>query len=198
MATNYHCLLHYNTTIEKNDGTLPHCPLLFLLLLKHREEGDGSTFFVPTTPQKKTMGHCHCLLLINTKKKATTANCHCLFRLNTAREKGDGNKLPSPSSLQQNYKRRWRHIAIIFLFSTTPPQKKTTSHCRHLLLLKHKEDKTHNTKTKRREGAYLQAPAMPSHFWFLLLPFYFKRFLLTSFSSQTKNKIKYTKKTHIE
>jgi hypothetical protein len=43
-------------------------------------------------------------------------------------------------------------------------------------------------KTKRREGAYLQAPALPSHFWFLLLPFYFKCFLLAYFSFQVKKK----------
>jgi len=68
-----------------------------------------------------------------------------------------------------------------------------TAHCRRFLLLKHKEDKTHKKqpkkkKTKRREGAYLQAPALPFHFWFLLLSICFKRFLLASSSSQVKEK----------
>jgi hypothetical protein len=39
-----------------------------------------------------------------------------------------------------------------------------------------------------REGAYFQAFVLPSHFWLLLLPFCFKRFLLTSSSFQTKGK----------
>jgi hypothetical protein len=55
------------------------------------------------------------------------------------------------------------------------------AHCHCLLFLKHKEDKTHKKrtkkKTKRREGASLQIPALPFHFWLLLLPFYFKCFL---------------------
>jgi hypothetical protein len=62
----------------------------------------------------------------------------------------------------------------------------------HCLFLKHKKDKTHkkNNKieTKRREGAYLQALALPSHFWVPLLPFYFKCFLLASSSSQVERK----------
>jgi hypothetical protein len=49
-------------------------------------------------------------------------------------------------------------------------------------------------KTKRREGAYFQAPTLPFHFWLLLLPFYFKRFLLTSFCPQAEKK----KKNHRE
>jgi hypothetical protein len=70
-----------------------------------------------------------------------------------------------------------------------------TAQCHRFLLLKHKEDKTHNKttkKTKRREGAYLQTPTLPSHFWLLLLPFCFKHFLLSSFSSQAKTKKKKT------
>jgi len=51
---------------------------------------------------------------------------------------------------------------------------------------------------ERREGVYLQAFALPSHFLalifaLLLLPFCFKCFFLTSFFSQTKEK-KNTKK----
>jgi hypothetical protein len=49
-------------------------------------------------------------------------------------------------------------------------------------------------KIKRREGAYLQAFVLPSHFWLPLLPFYFKHFLLASSSSQAKKKKKKTKK----
>jgi hypothetical protein len=44
-----------------------------------------------------------------------------------------------------------------------------------------------------REGAYFQAFALPSHFWFLLLPFRFKCFLLTS-SFQTKEEEKHNEK----
>ncbi len=46
-----------------------------------------------------------------------------------------------------------------------------------------------------REGPYFQAFALPSHFWLLLLPFRFKRFLLTSSSFQTKKKNTMKKKT---
>jgi hypothetical protein len=103
--------------------------------------------------------------------------------LNTTKEKGDVNKFPLLSSLQQHHKRRRQHIAIIFFLSVTPPHKKMTTHYRRFLF-KHKENKTHKKttkKTKRREGAYLQAFTLPSHFWLLLLPFYFKRFLLGIF-----------------
>jgi len=95
--------------------------------------------------------------------------------LNTTKEEGDGNKLPLPSSLQQRHKRKQRHIAIVFFFSNI----KKTKHIR-------KQQK----KTKRKEGAYLQAPSLPSHFWLPLLPFYFKCFLLASSSFQTKKKKK--------
>ncbi len=47
-------------------------------------------------------------------------------------------------------------------------------------------------KTKRREGAYFQAPVLPFHFWLSLLPFCFKRFFLASSSSQAEEKKKKT------
>jgi hypothetical protein len=77
--------------------------------------------------------------------------------LNTTREEGDGNKLPSLFSLQQHYKKRQRHIAIVFFFFATPLQKKKTAHCHCLLLLKLKENK-HTIKQqqkKPREGREL-------------------------------------------
>jgi hypothetical protein len=50
----------------------------------------------------------------------------------------------------------------------------------------------------RREGAFLQAIVMPSHFWLLfslsLLPFCFKHFFLTSFSSKAEEKKKKQRK----
>jgi hypothetical protein len=54
-------------------------------------------------------------------------------------------------------------------------------------------------KTKRKEGAYLQAPVLPSHFWFLLLPSHFYPFVLNGFSfiyfsSQVEEMKKKTKK----
>jgi hypothetical protein len=88
---------------------------------------------------------------------------------------------------------------------------KMTTNCHHLFLLCNtatKEDdntlplcyfqtqRRINTqenkpkKNKRREGAYLQAFALPLHFWLLLLPFCFKRFLLTSLFSKAKKKKK--------
>jgi hypothetical protein len=75
------------------------------------------------------------------------------------------------------------------------------THCCHLLLLKHRKDKTHNKTTKEnqekgrslpsssRSAFLLLAPAST----FLLLHFRFKRFLLASSFSQTKEK-KNTKK----
>ncbi len=62
----------------------------------------------------------------------------------------------------------------------------------HCLLLKHKKDKTHKKNNKkeikRREGTYLQALTLPSHFWLPLPPFYFKCFLLASSCSQVEKK----------
>ncbi len=47
---------------------------------------------------------------------------------------------------------------------------------------------------QRKEGAFLQTPALPFHFWLPLLPpilpFCFKCFLLASFSSQEEEKEK--------
>jgi hypothetical protein len=76
------------------------------------------------------------------------------------------------------------------------------AHCHRLLLIKHKTNKTHKKttkkKTKRREGAYFQAPTLPFHFWLSLLPFCFKRFLLASSSSQARKINKQRKKNHRE
>jgi len=48
---------------------------------------------------------------------------------------------------------------------------------------KHKEKKTiEKKKNQRREGAYLQAPILPSHVWLLLLPSYFCPFVSNVFS----------------
>ncbi len=48
---------------------------------------------------------------------------------------------------------------------------------------------------QRREGAFLQTPGLPSHFWLLLLPFCFKHFLLASSSFQAKKRKNKEKKT---
>jgi len=48
--------------------------------------------------------------------------------------------------------------------------------------------KNKNKKPREWEGAYLQAFVMPFHFWLSHLPFCFKCFFLTSFSSQEKKK----------
>jgi hypothetical protein len=79
----------------------------------------------------------------------TTSYC-CIFCLNTTKEEGNGNKLPPRFSLQQHHIRKQRHIVIILFFYAIAPSKKTTSHFRHLLLFKHKEDKTHKKTTKRK------------------------------------------------
>jgi hypothetical protein len=46
---------------------------------------------------------------------------------------------------------------------------------------------------QRKEGAFLQAPTLPSHFWLSILPFYFKCFLLAFSSSQAEEKKKIIK-----
>jgi hypothetical protein len=43
---------------------------------------------------------------------------------------------------------------------------------------------------QRKEGAFFQAPTLPSHFWVPLLPFCFKCFLLTFSSSRAEEKKK--------
>ncbi len=50
---------------------------------------------------------------------------------------------------------------------------------------------------QRREGTFLQAPILPSHFWVSFLPFCFKCFFLASSSSQAGKKKK-KKKNHRE
>jgi hypothetical protein len=57
---------------------------------------------------------------------------------------------------------------------------------------------------EKREGTFLQAPTLPSHFWLPPLPshfypFCFKRFLLIFYFSQAeKEKINKEKKNHKE
>jgi hypothetical protein len=102
MASSYHRFFHLNTTIVKNDGALPLCPLLFL---RHKKEGDGNLLpspFLFQQHRRRRQWHIVvvCFFFNNTKKKATITSCRCFLRLNTTREEGDGNKLPSPSSLQ--------------------------------------------------------------------------------------------------
>jgi hypothetical protein len=57
-----------------------------------------------------------------------------------------------------------------------------------------------NTTKKKSNGNKLPSPSsLPSHFWFLLLPFCFKHFFLASFSSQTEKKKKtIDKKKNVE
>ncbi len=71
-------------------------------------------------------------------------------------------------------------------------------------LLKHKTHKTHKKTTRKNHekgGSLPSTPVLPSHFWLLLLPFCYKRFLLTFFSFQTnrrKEKKRKLKKNHRE
>jgi len=52
----------------------------------------------------------------------------------------------------------------------------------HLLLFKQRKEKnTKKKKCRERERAYLQAPALPSHFWLLLLPSFFCPFVSNTF-----------------
>ncbi len=106
-------------------------------------------------------------------------NCCCLLRFNTTIEEGDGSKL-----------------SRLFRYNNTIEQ--MTAHCRRLLLLKHREDKTHKNTTKKiqekgkslpsssRFALSLLTPAST----FLLLHFRFKCFLLASSSFQTHKKTK--------
>jgi len=69
---------------------------------------------------------------------------------------------------------------------------------------KHKEKKNHRgKKNQRREGAYLQAPILPSHVWLLLLPscfclpafaLLFQMFFPSIFFFSNRRKKKNTKK----
>jgi hypothetical protein len=91
---------------------LPHCPfLLLLLLLRHIEEGDGNLLPLPFLFQqhhRRRQQHITIVffLFFNTKKKAMATSCRCLLCLNTTKEECDGNKLPSPFSLQQHHRRK--------------------------------------------------------------------------------------------
>jgi hypothetical protein len=73
--------------------------------------------------------------------------------------------------LQQHYRKRRWHIAIVFFFSTTSPQKKTMAHYCRLLLVKHKIDK--HTKKKQKEGRDLtfKLPLYPLTFGCHFYPF---------------------------
>jgi hypothetical protein len=115
------------------------------------------------------------------------ASCHHFLHYNSTTEE-DNDTLPlSSSSLQHHHKRKRQHITVVFFFSNI---KKTNTH-----------NKT-TKKTKRREGAYLQTPALPSHFWLLLLPSRFCTFISNAFSlhflllKQKKKKTQRKKKNH--
>ncbi len=81
-------------------------------------------------------------------------SCHHLLSCNDT-TKEDDDTLPLSFSSLQDHHRRKHHIVIIFFFSNI----KKTKHTR-------KQQK----KTKKREGVYLQAFALPFHFWLMLLP----------------------------
>jgi hypothetical protein len=117
-----------------------------------------------------------------------------------------------PSLFQHHYRRRQWRVAIVFFFSNTKKtkhikkqQKKNlekggslfSSFRIALSLLAPASNLMFQTcspsiffsskrkEMQRRERTFLQAFALSSHFWFSLLPFCFKRFLLASSSSQT-------------
>jgi len=70
------------------------------------------------------------------------------------------------------------------------------AHCRHLLLLKHRKDKTHNKTTKENQEKGRSLPLnscstlslLAPTFAFSLLHFCFKCFLLASSSFQVEEK----------
>jgi len=64
----------------------------------------------------------------------------------------------------------------VFFFSNRRKEKNT------------KKKTIEKKKMQKREGAYFQAPVLPSHFWLLLLPFCFKCFFLASSYSQIEEK----------
>ncbi len=111
-----------------------------------------------------------------------TTSCHCLFRCNNTIEENDDMLPLSSSFLQHHHRRRRWHIVVIFFFLNT----KKIKHTR-------KEHK----KTKRREGAYLQAPTLPSllaaTFTLLFQTFFHDIFF---FSNKRKEKQKQRKKNH--
>jgi hypothetical protein len=91
-------------------------------------------------------------------------------------------------SLEHHHKKKQRHIVVVFFFSNI----EKTKHIR-------KQQK----ETKRRKGTYLQAPTLPSHFWFLLLPSRFCTSISSAFSpniffSKTKEKKNINKKKFAE
>jgi hypothetical protein len=67
------------------------------------------------------------------EKKKTMAMCHHIFLWCYCSEEGDGNLLPSPSSLVVFKRRRQRQLAVIAFFFVLE-KKKTTTMCRHLFL----------------------------------------------------------------
>jgi hypothetical protein len=87
-------------------------------------------------------------------------------------------QLPSSFSFLQHHHKRSRWLSS---FSFQTQRKQNTQ-------------ENNKKKTKRREGVFLQALVLPSHFWLLLLPFCFKHFLLASSSSQIEEKKRKTKK----
>jgi len=87
------------------------------------------------------------------------------LNLNTTKEKDNGTLLCHHLLLRQ---RKEGHGVVFFFFFSNI---KKIKHTRKQL-----------KKTKRREGVYLQAPVLPSHFWFLLLPFRFCTSVSCAFS----------------
>jgi hypothetical protein len=86
-------------------------------------------------------------------------------------------------------------IKSCYIYSHASSSSSLTQHHRK----RQNTQKNNKNKTKRREGTYLQAPTLPSHFWLSFLPFCFERSLLTSSSSQLEEKKKkQRKKNHRE
>ncbi len=106
-------------------------------------------------------------------------SCHHLLCCNNTTEE-DNNTLPSSSSLQHHHRKRRQHIVVIFFFSNT----KKTKHTRKQP--KKNQKKGGSLPSSSHFTLSLLAPA----FALPLLPFCFKHFLLTSFSSQVEEKEK--------
>jgi hypothetical protein len=116
-------------------------------------------------------------------------SCRYLLRLNTTREEGDDNKLPSLFSSTHC------HYLLLFCNTTIEKNDNTLSSSSSSQTWRRQNTQENNKKkTKRKEGVYLQVLGLPFHFWLSLLPFYFKRFLMTSSSQAIEKKTQRTRK----
>jgi hypothetical protein len=170
-TTNYYCL-RFKTTIEEGDAN--KLPLPSSLQQHHRKKQWHIAivfFFSTTPPQKKKTTMCCCVFLLKHREDKT--------------HKKTTKKIPRK---RKELTFKFPLCPLTFGSRFYPPTFALPFQIFSLGIFFFSNKKKKHTHTQRRknmqikEGAYLQAPILPSHFWLPLLPFRFCTFVSSVFS----------------